>query len=406
MSFKNFDALNVARYLLIGQLVAILFSPPLTNLLELSVYIVFATSSALRERVILVLKQPLAFMALVLFLFFGLAVVYSIEHYSVASGYWISWRRLFMLPLALAVFDDTQWKVKAVTVFVAVTSLLALVSYISLWLDFSVLIKEPPGIVARNHATQGMLFSVSAIAAFYMAAIHVRADQIRRFLFFTAALLLVLNVVMVATGRSGYLVLIVMATLSGWWLLKNQYRLVAVVAIPVVIVGVLWLSPVAKERIIMGWENATSYDKADEYTAMGVRMVMWKNTIKLIPDSPWFGVGTGGFETAYAELAKDEKGWRAVSVGDPHNQYLKILVEQGGLGLMMFMLFILSFFRHNAEGMWRYLGLAVLLAWCTTSLFNSHFSTFAEGRFLILWCGIMLAIPLEGTRGRMTSQDQ
>jgi O-antigen ligase len=400
MRIKNFDALNVARYLLIGQLVAILFSPPLTNLLELSVYIVFATSSELRERVILVLKQPLAFMALVLFLFLGLGIVYSIENYTVASGYWISWRRLFMLPLALAVFGDTQWKAKTVTVFVAATSLLALVSYISLWLDFSI-IKHPPGIVVRHPATQGMLFSVSAIAAFYMAAIHVRADQIKRLLFFTAALLLVLNVVLVGTGRSGYVVLIIMATLSGWWLLKNQYRLIAVVAIPVVIMGSLWLSPVAKERILMGWENATSYDKADEYTSMGVRMVMWRNTIKLVPDNPWFGVGTGGFETAYAELAKDEKGWRAVSVGDPHNQYLKILVEQGGLGLLIFLLFIWSFFRHNAEGMWRYLGLAVLLAWCTTSLFSSHFSTFAEGRFLVLWCGIMLAITLEGTRGRM-----
>jgi hypothetical protein len=38
-----------------------------------------------------------------------------------------------------------------------------------------------------------------------------------------------------------------------------------------------------------------------------------------------------------------------------------------------------------------YLGLSVLAAWCVTSLFSSHFSTFAEGRFIWLWLGVCLA---------------
>ena len=37
------------------------------------------------------------------------------------------------------------------------------------------------------------------------------------------------------------------------------------------------------------------------------------------------------------------------------------------------------------------LSVGVLLAWCGTSLFSSHFSTFTEGRFIYLWLGVLLA---------------
>jgi hypothetical protein len=40
---------------------------------------------------------------------------------------------------------------------------------------------------------------------------------------------------------------------------------------------------------------------------------------------------------------------------------------------------------------YRILGLAVMIAWCVTSLANSHFTTFAEGTFIYLWLGSILA---------------
>jgi hypothetical protein len=32
-----------------------------------------------------------------------------------------------------------------------------------------------------------------------------------------------------------------------------------------------------------------------------------------------------------------------------------------------------------------------VIGWCATSLANSHFSTFVEGRLLFFWLGAMLA---------------
>jgi O-antigen ligase len=77
---------------------------------------------------------------------------------------------------------------------------------------------------------------------------------------------------------------------------------------------------------------------------------------------------------------------------DPHNQFLKIAAEHGLLGLLIFLALLVSAFRQRgAPPPYRLLGLGVLAAWCASSLFNSHFSTFAEGRFIWLWLGACLA---------------
>jgi ABC-type molybdate transport system permease subunit len=40
---------------------------------------------------------------------------------------------------------------------------------------------------------------------------------------------------------------------------------------------------------------------------------------------------------------------------------------------------------------YRAVGVGLLLAICASSFFNSHFSTFTEGRLVYFWLGAMLA---------------
>jgi predicted exporter len=44
----------------------------------------------------------------------------------------------------------------------------------------------------------------------------------------------------------------------------------------------------------------------------------------------------------------------------------------------------------------RVVGVALLLAWCATSLLSSHFQTFAEGHLLAFFLAAMLARPVPG----------
>jgi hypothetical protein len=49
---------------------------------------------------------------------------------------------------------------------------------------------------------------------------------------------------------------------------------------------------------------------------------------------------------------------------------------------------------------------AVLAGWCATSLANSHFSTFVEGRMLFFWLGAMLAGPQATERDPSSQVDR
>ena len=105
------------------------------------------------------------------------------------------------------------------------------------------------------------------------------------------------------------------------------------------------------------------------------------------------GYGTGSFAKAYRDrFGSAEQGWRGSVTTDPHNQYLFILVENGLVGLAAFlMLLIVGFYAAKQPGPYRCVLQGALLAWCVSSLFNSHFRTFPEGHLIWLFFGAMLA---------------
>jgi O-antigen ligase len=148
-----------------------------------------------------------------------------------------------------------------------------------------------------------------------------------------------------------------------------------------------------RDRIELGIKEMQHHASPSniEVNSIGDRMTIWKNTIELIQDRPLLGFGTGGFEEAYSEKIKDNPEWEKQLKHDPHNQFLKIWAEMGMLGLVVFLAMLASSLFQKSSKIYFHLGIGVLLAWCATSLFNSHFSTFTEGRFIYIWLGIMLA---------------
>jgi O-antigen ligase len=111
----------------------------------------------------------------------------------------------------------------------------------------------------------------------------------------------------------------------------------------------------------------------------------------MLRDDPIWGVGTGNFGGAYARHVDKSDRWQDSVTGDPHNQFLKIWVEQGIFGLAAFLFFIGHALTRPGRSPYRELAAAVLMGWCATSLFSSHFSNFVEGRMIFFWLGAMLA---------------
>ncbi len=119
---------------------------------------------------------------------------------------------------------------------------------------------------------------------------------------------------------------------------------------------------------------------------------MWESTTAIVREAPLLGHGLGSFPEQYRRVVSERyQGWKATLTADPHNQYLLILAETGLLGLAAFSWFLFSALRQPASGPFRLVGIALLLAWCLTSLFSSHFHTFNEGHLIAIFLGVCLA---------------
>lgn len=399
---KSCDSHAVACVLMCVVGISVLFSPPVMNLAALLLLAVIFSSAELRQSLWATWRLPMVKFVLLFYAVMIVGTTYSIAPKDVAIRMAIGWSKLLLVPIALSLFADTRWKSRFLKAFVGVVAVCAVISF-GLWLfeiDLSVASKER-GIFLRNHATQGMAFAVGAFGAFLLA-VESGAGRLRS-LYVLGGLLLLANIALITTGRSGYLVAMVCAVgaVSGY-VFFGQRRLgargiVAAVLLVVGVAGILLLVPTSRDRMLQGVQEVQNYDQAKEVTSMGIRMIFWKNAIEMIQERPLLGYGTGAFGAAYDRKIEGRTGVAATPAGDPHNQYMKITAENGVIALLVFLGFIVAAARQRCAAPYRMIGLCVLASWCATSFFNSHFSTFNEGNFIYAWLGIMLAPPVAGT---------
>jgi O-antigen ligase len=397
-SMSDEQALRWARGLILGVFATMLISTSLAIGVEFAAYIVFALAPVLRGRLLRVLRHPvmggfLVFIAVIVAnMFHGPASWY--DALSALEG----WRRALLLPLALAVFDDEDSKRLALKTLLAVCLLGVVASFVTdnagIWLSE----KLQPGIVFRNYTTQGLTFTIAMIGAIaaVMRTDIFAGDRIlgNRPAMGAMAALMAFDIVFVLWGRSAYVAVLVMGVVTVVQLARGSWRVKAAAgtAILVAIGLLLAASPQTWNRVAIGLQEIATVDTAPAGSSFGQRIVMWRNTAKMIADHPIIGVGTGSFRDGYRPYIQGD-GWRSFETGDPHNQFMKFQGEQGIFGLAAVLFFIFRVITCPGSTPYRELAVAVIISWCVTSLANAHFSTFVEGRLLFLWLGVFLAGP-------------
>jgi O-antigen ligase len=389
------NPLTIAQYLVIGGLVSIAISPPLANIFIALSLIATLSVSTIRNQLIDFFKTKLGYacIAFIAVLFSGL--LYGIESNSViASSIW-GWRKFLMLPIAAAIFMNAPHaKQNLINSFWFVCLILVIYSFATLFNPgLQISDKNLPGVVVRNHATQGLFFAVAAIIAL-ANTLNTSTPIWFRTLGCLTIPLFILNIAQVAIGRSGYIALIVL-TISFIFLYFTRASLLKKLLLCIlgtaVLVGILASTPTSQQRIELAKQEFASEIDQTKETSIGYRLTFWKNTIEMLPKYALLGTGTGGFEKAYAAQVEGKSGTAGVVTGDPHNQYLKLLVEHGAIGLAVFLSILILLLWQPTTNPFKAIGVASLLAIATTSLFNAHFSTFNEGQFIWIFAGSLLA---------------
>ena len=399
----------IARALLLGVLVSVLFSTSLSIGLEFLAYGTFACLPELRRRLLATLRHPVMIGAYPFVLAIVIGTLHGPASWSEVLLGLLAWRRLLLLPLCLAVFDDDRAKNFALTMFLAVCLVGTLASFTTAFLHVPLASKFPPGIVFHNYTVQSMTLSL-ALSVCLAAVIAPRYFAGNRLLqsaplMIALGVLFLIDIAFVLASRSGYVALLAMSVLlvvtltPGRWSVKAFAGAVIAVGVGVIFVA----STQVRARMAEAIREIETVDAAATGTHIGQRVVMWRNTMRMIGDHPVLGVGTGGFAAGYRPYAVAATGWQAFETDDPHNQYLKIQGEQGILGLAAFLFFIFRLVTCPGPAPYRQLALAAVGAWCLTSLANSHFSTFTEGRLLFFWVGAMLGGALVAPHARPPS---
>lgn len=404
MSLRDSRALSATRVAILGLMVGIGITPPVANAVAGVVLLAFLLVPDLRDRLRRIAASRLALGALVFTLTLAIATaIGAVGPQGPVSAllHFATWRTLLLMLIAYAVFDTDRAKRQFMTAFIAFACLAAVVALITLAVDRG--IKDfPPGIVLRNTVTQAMYFGVGAFFALILLVTQRAAPAWQRVSWVVAALLLLGMLLFLQTGRSGQVMFAILVLVAALRVLRGPPRVAAVLAVPLLAGAAFALSPVMQARFALAWQEVGNAATATEYTSMGIRVVMWQNSLELAKARPLLGYGMGGLEPAYAERIKQSgaTGWKATVTGDPHNQFLSLWVDAGLLGLFGFLVFLACAAFEPAPDPWRGVALALLLGWCATSMVSSHFQTFNEGNLIALFLGVFLGPVAAGSDDR------
>ena len=188
--------------------------------------------------------------------------------------------------------------------------------------------------------------------------------------------------VFITGSRSGLIVAMVALLLVPWTLPRLPVRLKAVtmvIMLAAAVVAVLYVP----ER---SWERLSTTGQQIESGNLNDRVWIWTAGFKVFPEHPIIGVGGGAFSTAVGPYLGEDRA--------AHNTYLSILIDQGLVGELFFLVLLFVSWLHARNApiqerkllivLWMTLGIGLLpRAWedkkATWLLFGMLNATAAGG---------------------------
>lgn len=220
----------------------------------------------------------------------------------------------------------------------------------------------------------------------------------KRKLVFLGTVLFAIHPIFFSYSRGAYLA--ALGALAAFGLLKKRSMLIVLLVLVITWKTLLPASVV--DRVMM-----TTTDSGELEHSAAVRLVLWRHAMGLFEQNPVFGVGFGAFGLT---VPKD------LGYTDSHNVYLKVLSEQGivGLSLLLFIFYralrsSVRLMRMGRTPFQRGLGLGFLgciVAMLIANGFGDRWSYFAVGGyFWVLWGLVDKGIALSSEKGEGSGED-
>lgn len=303
-------------------------------------------------------NNPITLPALLLY---GLVILGT--SYSPASGtemlqHLNKYSKFLFVLLAISLLQEDTWRQRCWRAFgYAILFTLGSV-YANIWFDlpWSVTHNQGWGIdhtVFKDYIAQSIMMSL-----FVLLCIHKCRQPIQpklRILWGTLALLALLSVTHLSSGRTGYLALSASLIVYGFTSITSRKKWLFMSVSGGLLALLLMSSTTVSHRVqsvvteVNGFASGST-DGTTQYmrTSSGARLAMWTLSIEEIKQHPLIGAGTG----AYRHLAKQEftdPVLCGITCVHPHNQFLFFGVEYGLLGIAAYLFYFYRPYRFASR---------------------------------------------------------
>jgi O-antigen ligase len=163
------------------------------------------------------------------------------------------------------------------------------------------------------------------------------------------------------------LIIIYLAIACYYVFIKKVARIsVYIVALIAVVCCLLYLNPVTRYRNVQEVKNSSLEIEEKKFydTSIEIRASLWWLAWKTYQSvNPLMGTGNGDVGTEMKETGRKYQITNVLETYDPHNQYLFILISNGIIGLMIFILLIaLPFIQAIARQDYLYVAFIFILS--------------------------------------------
>lgn len=359
----------------LGAGFALPLSTSLTSICNLGLLVCWFLSGQYQVTFKLLKSYWPATVSVILFGTLAAGLIYTPETISLATRNLFKYRQFLMIPIYLSFFLDSRVRLRGIRMF-EVALILTLAASMFCWL-FGIEwdIRSQDHAIFKNRITQNILMSFLV----YLSAWRFLANPRRGWPWAVLSLIATVNILMIVPGRSGYLAVGILVMLLMYQ--KLGYRGIIPAAVGVLLVGLVCYqaSDRFQRRIDLVISELRNYQPSGKHNgSVNLRLEFYENGLQLARENPLLGSGTGSFPIRYRKLMEQEQE-RVTE--NPHNEYIMLLVQNGVVGIVLFLLLFWVCWRsvQGQTGLEPSLTQAVVAVYLVGSLVNSLMLDTTEG---------------------------
>lgn len=361
------------------------WSTSLGAVLAALLVIVWIAQGGFRDKLSRIASNQFALIAIAFFIWHVIGLLWT-EDLAMGLSMTAKASKFLLIPIMLTLVSREHLP-RAILAFVASMGILGLFVIVKM------LCGLPPSFRHISHAPF-LAFAVYLVATYCRDAVGL--SRTGKALLVLAGLIMTVAL-FVTMGRAGHLLFFALFSLFVFQVFRRKALLAAFAAAILAVVlfaGMYHISDPFRLRFNQAVADVRNYHK-QENTNVGLRIWFALNTLEIIRQHPWLGVGTGDFSAEYAKV-NQVRSPGLHDTANAHNMYLQVWAQLGLVGLLL----LLALFHFQilaalkaTDPLARHVGIAFPASY----LLLMFSDTYLMGHFTLLFFVVFSAYLPAGT---------